>query len=133
MSKPSKKYSEARKHVEAKEYGLDEAVDLIKKISFARFDESLDIAVLRGVDPKHADQMVRGTVVLPHGTGKTKRVLVVASGEKIKEAEEARSNCRFPPGKRRLLLRWVRLWASRESTSWTSARPSMPGPRVRTE
>jgi large subunit ribosomal protein L1 len=89
MGKASKKYHEARGQVEVREYGLEEAVTLIKKIAFARFDESLDIAVLLGVDPKHADQMVRGTVVLPHGTGKTKRVLAIASGEKVKEAEEA--------------------------------------------
>jgi large subunit ribosomal protein L1 len=89
MGKPSKKYQEARSQVEAREYALEDAVALIRKVSFAKFDESLDIAVLLGVDPKHADQMVRGTVILPHGTGKTKRVLVVASGEKIKEAEEA--------------------------------------------
>ncbi len=89
MGKTSKKYSEARSHVEAREYPLDDAVALIQKMAFAKFDESVDIAVLLGVDPKHADQMVRGTVILPHGTGKTKRVLVVASGEKIKEAEDA--------------------------------------------
>ena len=89
MGKASKKYSEARSHVEAREYPLDDAVALIQQMAFAKFDESVDIAVLLGVDPKHADQMVRGTVILPHGTGKTKRVLVVASGEKIKEAEDA--------------------------------------------
>ncbi len=89
MGKASKKYSEARSHVEAREYPLGDAVALIQKMAFAKFDESVDIAVLLGVDPKHADQMVRGTVILPHGTGKTKRVLVVASGEKIKEAEDA--------------------------------------------
>ena len=89
MGKTSKKYGEARSHVEAREYALEDAVALIQKMAFAKFDESVDIAVLLGVDPKHADQMVRGTVILPHGTGKTKRVLVVASGEKIKEAEDA--------------------------------------------
>jgi len=89
MGKSSKKYTEARGQVETREYALGDAVELIKKVAFAKFDESLDIAVLLGVDPKHADQMVRGTVILPHGTGKTKRVLVVASGEKMKEAEDA--------------------------------------------
>jgi large subunit ribosomal protein L1 len=89
MGKSSKKYTEARSKVETREYTLDDAVELIKQVAFAKFDESLDIAVLLGVDPKHADQMVRGTVILPHGTGKTKRVLVVASGEKMKEAEDA--------------------------------------------
>jgi large subunit ribosomal protein L1 len=89
MSKAGKKYEAARSQVEDRPYRVEEAVALIKKVSFAKFDESLDIAVLLGVDPKHADQMVRGTVVLPHGTGKTKRVLVIAGGEKVKEAEEA--------------------------------------------
>ena len=89
MGKTSKKYSEARSQVETREYALEDAVGLIRKMAFAKFDESLDIAVLLGVDPKHADQMVRGTVILPHGTGKTKRVLVIAGGEKVKEAEEA--------------------------------------------
>ena len=89
MGKASKKYSEARSHVEAREYPLEDAVALIQKMAFAKFDDSVDIAVLLGVDPKHADQMVRGTVILPHGTGKTKRVLVVAFGEKIEEAEDS--------------------------------------------
>ena len=71
------------------EYGLEEAVTLLKKASFAKFDESVDIALRLGVNPKHSDQMVRGIVVLPHGTGKNKKVCVIASGEKIKEAEEA--------------------------------------------
>ena len=68
---------------------LDEAIPLLKKIRHAGFEETMEIALLLGVDPKHADQMVRGTVVLPHGTGATKRVLVVATGEKLKEAETA--------------------------------------------
>lgn len=89
MGKTTKKYGEARSQVEGREYVLEEAVALIQKMAFAKFDESIDIAVLLGVDPKHADQMVRGTVILPHGTGRTKRVLVVASGDKIQEAEEA--------------------------------------------
>lgn len=71
------------------EYALEEAVNLLKKASFAKFDEAVDIALRLGVDPKHSDQMVRGTVVLPHGTGKTKKVCVIASGEKISEAEKA--------------------------------------------
>lgn len=72
-----------------KEYSLEEAIGLIKKLSFTKFDESVDISMRLGVSPKHSDQMVRGTVVLPHGTGKKRKVCVVASGEKIKEAEEA--------------------------------------------
>jgi len=73
----------------AKRYTVDEAVSLVKSMAFAKFDESLDIAVRLGVNPKHADQMVRGAIVLPNGTGKTVRVLVFARGEKEKEALEA--------------------------------------------
>ncbi|RMG74879.1 MAG: 50S ribosomal protein L1 [Nitrospirae bacterium] len=85
-----KKIIEAKKRVDrVKEYPLEEAVELIKELSFAKFDESVDLAVNLGVDPKKSDQMVRGTVVLPHGTGKSVRVLVFAKGEKEKEALEA--------------------------------------------
>ena len=72
-----------------KEYGLTEAVALVKKAAFAKFDETVEVSMNLGVDPKYADQMVRGTTVLPNGLGKSVRVLVVAQGEKIKEAEEA--------------------------------------------
>jgi large subunit ribosomal protein L1 len=72
-----------------KRYGLDEACDLVKKASFAKFDEGVDIAVRLGVNPRHADQMVRGALVLPHGIGKTLRVLVFAKAEKVQEAEAA--------------------------------------------
>ncbi|MFQ6110147.1 MAG: 50S ribosomal protein L1 [Candidatus Aminicenantales bacterium] len=89
MSKRSKNYRKAREQLEQKEYSLEEAVALVKKLSFAKFDESVDVSMRLGVDPKHSDQMVRGTIVLPHGTGKSKKVCVIASGEKIKEAEEA--------------------------------------------
>ena len=68
---------------------MEQAVGLLKKASYAKFDESVDIAMRLGVNPKHSDQMVRGTVVLPHGTGKTKKICVIASGEKIREAEAA--------------------------------------------
>ena len=68
---------------------MQEAVALLQKIKYAKFDETVEITMRLGVDPKHADQMVRGTVVLPHGLGKSKRVLVIASGDKIKEAEAA--------------------------------------------
>jgi large subunit ribosomal protein L1 len=84
-----KKYEAARKLVERPAYTLAETMPLVKKASFAKFDESVEVAVRLGVDPKHADQMVRGTVVLPHGLGKTKRVVVIASGEKVREAREA--------------------------------------------
>src|SRR6059036_3947999 len=89
MSKHGKKYAAAKKLVETRGYTLDEAVPLAKRLKPSQFDETIEIAMLLGVDPKHADQMVRGTVVLPHGTGKSKRVLVIAAGEKIKEAESA--------------------------------------------
>ena len=89
MSKRGKKYTQAKELATQPEYTIEEAVSLVKKASFAQFDESVDIAMRLGVNPKHSDQMVRGTVVLPHGTGKTKKICVIASGEKIKEAEEA--------------------------------------------
>jgi large subunit ribosomal protein L1 len=87
--KPGKQYQSALKQVEAHEYLLEAAVTLLKKIKFAKFDETVEIHMRLGVDPKHADQMVRGTVLMPHGLGKTKKVLVVASGDKIREAQEA--------------------------------------------
>jgi large subunit ribosomal protein L1 len=88
--KHSKKYSEAREKVDRnKRYTLTEAVQLIKDCKFVKFDESIEVAVRLGVNPKHADQMVRGTVALPHGTGSTVRVAVFAEGEKATEATEA--------------------------------------------
>jgi large subunit ribosomal protein L1 len=89
VSKRGKKYIKAMELQEKENYSLEEAVALVKKLSFVKFDESVDISLCMGVNPKHSDQMVRGTIVLPHGTGKTKKVCVIASGEKIKEAEEA--------------------------------------------
>ena len=87
--KPGKQYQAARKQVEAREYSLEEAIPLIKKIKFAKFDETVEVHMRLGVDPKHADQMVRGTVVMPNGLGKSKKVLVIASGDKLREATEA--------------------------------------------
>src|ERR1041385_6304828 len=87
--KPGKHYESARKQVEAREYQLEEAVPLIQKIKFTKFDETVEVHMRLGVDPKHADQMVRGTVVLPNGLGKSVKVLVIASPERHKEAEEA--------------------------------------------
>lgn len=84
-----KKYEGAVAKVEERAYKLDEAFDLVKQVHFAKFDESVDMAVRLGVDPKHSDQMVRGSVVLPHGTGKKVRILVFAKGEKEKEATQA--------------------------------------------
>jgi large subunit ribosomal protein L1 len=89
VSKRGKKYIKAKDLVGQPEYGLEEAVGLLKKAGYAKFDETVDIAMRLGVNPKHSDQMVRGIVVLPHGTGKTKKICVIAAGEKIKEAEEA--------------------------------------------
>ncbi len=90
MPKKGKKYLEKKALVDRmKRYPLDEGLDLLDQISYANFDESVDVAFRLGVDPRHADQMVRGTVVLPHGTGKTVTVLVFAKGEKEKEALEA--------------------------------------------
>ncbi|MDH4217724.1 MAG: 50S ribosomal protein L1 [Candidatus Aminicenantes bacterium] len=89
MAKKGKKYNKAKELLEKQEYSLEEAVSFVKKMSFVKFDESVDVSMRLGVDPKHSDQMVRGTVVLPHGTGKTKKICVIATGEKIKEAEEA--------------------------------------------
>src|SRR5271165_6806560 len=87
--KQGKQYQAARKQVEAKEYQLEEAVPLIKKVKFAKFDETVEVHMRLGVDPKHADQMVRGTVVMPNGLGKSKKVLVIASPERQKEATDA--------------------------------------------
>ena len=84
-----KNIERARKQVEARPYKLGEAAEPLKKAQFAKFDETVELVLNLGVDPKHSDQMVRGTVVLPHGLGKSKRVLVIASGEKVREAQEA--------------------------------------------
>ena len=90
MAKRGKKYSEAAKLVDrSKAYPINEAVELVKKTSFTKFDASVEVAFRLGVDPKKADQQIRGAVVLPNGTGKTQRVLVFAKGPKAKEAEAA--------------------------------------------
>jgi large subunit ribosomal protein L1 len=89
MRNHGKKYTAARAQVENKPYPLADALPLVQKIKFAKFDETVALSIRLGVDPKHADQMVRGTVVLPHGLGKSKRVLVIAGADKQKEAEEA--------------------------------------------
>ena len=87
--KAGKKYTAALKLVEGKPYTIDQAVPLVQKVKFAKFDETVELHMRLGVDPKHADQMVRGTVVLPNGLGKSKKVLVIASGDKQREAKEA--------------------------------------------
>ncbi|MFQ5743198.1 MAG: 50S ribosomal protein L1 [Acidobacteriota bacterium] len=89
MSKHGKQYAASRDAVEHRPYLLDEGITAVKESAYAKFDETVEIAINLGVNPRHADQMVRGTVVLPYGTGKTKRVVVIAQGEKLKEAEAA--------------------------------------------
>lgn len=89
MANRGKKYLKARELKDKPEYTIEEAVSRVKKGKYTKFDEAVDIALRLGVNPKQSDQMVRGTLVLPHGTGKTKKICVLASGEKIKEAEEA--------------------------------------------
>jgi large subunit ribosomal protein L1 len=90
MSKRGKKYSESKKRIDSEGVGsLSDAVKMMLETSFAKFDETVDVAVRLGVDPRHADQMVRGSVVLPHGTGKETKILVFAKGEKEKEATDA--------------------------------------------
>ncbi len=89
MAKHGKKYRSSEESIEQRAYPLAEAVALVKEKAYASFDEGVDVAIRLGVDPRHADQMVRGTVPLPHGTGKKIRVAVFATGEKVKEAEDA--------------------------------------------
>ncbi|MDQ3168663.1 MAG: 50S ribosomal protein L1 [Acidobacteriota bacterium] len=89
MRTRGKKYEAARKQVPDRPHTIEEAVPLLQKVKFTKFDETVELAVRLGVDPKHSDQMVRGTVVLPHGLGKSKRVLVIAGGDKQREAREA--------------------------------------------
>jgi large subunit ribosomal protein L1 len=89
MPQAGKKYRKSAADRERKLYPLTDAVALVKKIAYAKFNETVEIAVRLGVDPKHADQMVRGTVVLPNGLGRSKRVIAITSGDKVKEAREA--------------------------------------------
>lgn len=89
MRKSGKKFTAARQQVPERPHTIEDAIPLMQKVKFAKFDETVEIALRLGVDPKHADQMVRGTVVLPHGLGRTKRVLAIAGGDKQKDALEA--------------------------------------------
>ena len=89
MVKTSKRMAQARTEIQGQAYPLQAALPLVQKLASAKFDETVEISLRLGVDPRHADQMVRGTVVLPHGLGKTKKVCVIASGEKQTEAEQA--------------------------------------------
>jgi large subunit ribosomal protein L1 len=90
MKSRGKKFAAARAAIPVdRQYSIEEAIPLVQKAKYVKFDETIDVSLRLGVDPKHADQMVRGTVVLPHGLGKSKRVLAIAGGEKQKEAQEA--------------------------------------------
>ncbi len=89
MARHGKKFIAAEAQVESRSYTIEEAIPLIQKVKYAKFDETVELAMRLGVDPRHADQMVRGTVVLPHGLGKSKRVLVIAGADKQKEASDA--------------------------------------------
>ena len=90
MAKRGKNYTESLKLIDRHNYyDVKEAIELVQQTSKAKFDETIELSVRLGVDPRHADQQVRGAVVLPHGTGKTRRVLVIAKGDKLKEAEDA--------------------------------------------
>jgi len=89
MARRGKKYRAVQQNLGASPFDVEQALGKLSEVSWASFDETVEVAFLLGVDPRHADQMVRGTVVLPHGTGKTKRVLAIAGGERLKEAEEA--------------------------------------------
>jgi large subunit ribosomal protein L1 len=90
MRKRGKKFTAARVGIPSdRAYSIEDAIPLVQKAKYAKFDETVDMSLRLGVDPKHADQMVRGTVVLPHGLGKSKRVIAIAGGEKQKEAQEA--------------------------------------------
>jgi large subunit ribosomal protein L1 len=89
MARHGKKFAAAAAEVQGRTYSIEEAIPLIQRVKYAKFDETVEIAMRLGVDPKHADQMVRGTVVLPHGLGKSKRVLAIAGADKQKEASDA--------------------------------------------
>ena len=90
MKKHGKKYNAAADKIDrSRKYNLDEAVKTLKEVAFAKFDETVELTIWLGVDPRKADQLVRGTLVLPHGLGRSKTVLVIAQGDKVKEAEEA--------------------------------------------
>ena len=89
MAKHGKKFTAAAAQVQDRPYSLEEAIPLVQQVKFAKFDETVEMAMRLGVDPKHADQMVRGTVVLPHGLGKSKKVLAIAGADKQKEASDA--------------------------------------------
>jgi large subunit ribosomal protein L1 len=89
MAKHGKKFTAAAAQIQDRQYSIEEAIPLVQKVKYVKFDETVEMAMRLGVDPKHADQMVRGTVVLPHGLGKSKKVLVIAGADKQKDASDA--------------------------------------------
>ena len=89
MAKSGKQFVSAKAKVEDKSYSIQDAIPLVQSLKYSKFDETVELVMRLGVDPKHADQMVRGTVVLPHGLGRSKKVVVIANGEKQKEATGA--------------------------------------------
>ena len=113
MKKEGKNIAKAHAAVEKRPYTLQDAVPLLQKVKFAKFDETVEVTMRLGVDPKHADQMVRGTVVLPHGLGKSKKVLVIASATKFEK-----------PKRRALTMRAAKKWSrkSPRRTGPTSTR-----------
>ena len=111
MGRVGKRFQKAKGQVESKIYTLEEAIPLVKKLATAKFDETVEVAMRLGVDPKHADQMVRGTVVLPHGLGRTKKVCVIAAAEKTQRSGRGGSRS----------LRAAKNWLPRSSrkVGWT--------------
>jgi large subunit ribosomal protein L1 len=108
MGKLGKNYQRALGTIDrARAYEPGDAISAVKSASFAKFDETVEVSVHLGVDPRHADQIVRGTVVLPHGTGKTTRVLVIAQGDKLKEAEEAGADFVGPEYVEKIKAGWL--------------------------
>jgi large subunit ribosomal protein L1 len=108
MGKLGKNYHRALGTIDrARAYEPGDAISAVKSASFAKFDETVEVSVHLGVDPRHADQIVRGTVVLPHGTGKTTRVLVIAQGDKLKEAEEAGADFVGPEYVEKIKAGWL--------------------------
>ena len=126
--KTGKQYKSAAKQVEAKQYQLPEALVLLQKIKFAKCDETVEVHMRLGVDPKHADQMVRGTVLMPNGLGKSKKVLVIASGDKIKEALEAGAD--FAGGEDMVNKIQSENWVDYELGKVLGPRGLMPNPKT---
>ncbi len=129
MGKLGRNYQGAAATVDrTKMYGPTEALSAVKSVAFAKFDETVEISVHLGVDPRHADQIVRGTVVLPHGTGKTIRVLVIAQGDKLKEAEEAGADFAGPEYVEKIKGGWLDCDAANRYSICVARRDGPHGP-----